>query len=333
MLKFGIIGYGYWGKNLARNLFQLPYANLDSICDQSKINLLQASQDYSDVNLHVDHQELLNNKNIDAIIIATPVNTHYDLAVAAITAGKHLLIEKPLVTHLEQAKKLQALAKEHNVFMMVDYTPTHSSAAKTIRHMIQNQELGDVLYYDSVRAHFGSNDLNSSVIWDLAVHDLALVNYLLGENPNLISAAGTDFLHHHHAATASINLFFPGGKMAHLYVSWLEPEKIRRITVSGSKKTIIFDDCSIDKKITVYNKNISYIQQATDPALHFHKEGKQTIPVEHNDAITNMLIHFIECIEKQKLPETDITASIKFIQLLKSIEKSIALCGQPVEID
>lgn len=330
MINLAIVGYGYWGKILARNIVQLPQATLHTICDVNKDNLICASQDYAHVNLAMDIKDLTTNSDIDAILLATPIHTHYKLASMVLAANKHVLVEKPLVTHIEQAEKLEEFSLKKNLVLMVDYTPMYSSAAQNIHNLVKNKELGEIAYYDSIRAHYGSSDLQGDVVWDLAVHDIALMSYLLNDFPNAVSAVGNNTLNHHHAATASINLFFSQNKIGYIYVSWLHPEKIRRIDICGTEKTITFDDCQIEDKLKIYDKNFNSIKQGKVSGVNLN--NIKTVPVKHNDAVTNMLTTFIDRIERKKYVEKGFATSIKIISLLATIKKSMMLNGIPLEL-
>ncbi|STX52385.1 oxidoreductase [Legionella busanensis] len=330
MIRIGIIGYGYWGRKLATEFSNLHNVNLTCICDINSKNLKEAHEHYNNAKLTINYQDLIDDTQIDAVIIATPIHTHYKLALAALKAEKHILVEKPLVTNFNEALEIQEIAEKKNKIVMVDYTPIYSSATKMLLGLVEQGELGNIVYLNSNRTNFGSNDLKSSVVWDLAVHDLALISYLLPVRLIAVSAVSSGYFDNNIPTIAHINLFFEGNITAHIYVNNITTEKLRHVTIAGNRKVAVFDDCLMHDKVKLYevgiddiNDKAKYMTIKTNVSNTAH-----SLSVGHNDGLTIMAAHFIECIEHNRLPRTNAQNSLKLIYILELVEKSIRLRGQ-----
>ncbi|STX29327.1 oxidoreductase [Legionella beliardensis] len=335
MIKIGIIGYGYWGRKLAAEFSKLHNIDLVYICDLISENLKDAHHCYNNAKLTNNYQILLDDNQIDAVIIATPIHTHYRLTLAALDSGKHVLVEKPLVTNLNEALEIQELAQKKNKIVMVDYTPVYSSAAQMLFYLLEQDELGSIVYLNFNRTNFGSNDLKSSVIWDLAVHDIALISYLLPARLYAVSAISSGYFDKNIATIAHINLFFEGDITAYIYVSNITTEKLRHVTIAGNRKVAVFNDCLTQDKIKLYNVGIDDINDKTKyMTIKMNVlNTAQSLPVGHNDGLTMMANHFVECIEQNKLPRTNSQNSLKLIYILELIEKSIKSCGEKILVN
>ena len=258
MIKIGVIGYGYWGPNLVRNFSETPGITVASVADLDPKKLEIVQKRYPGVKTTSRFQDLLENKDIDAIAIATPVNSHFELGMAVLKAGKHLWLEKPMTETSEQARKLVNEAEKRNLVLMVDHTFIYTGAVRRMGDMVKSGELGQILYYDSTRINLGLFQRDVSVIADLAVHDFSILDYLLGEQPVAVSAVGTNHFPGTPENLSYITLFYDSGIIAHINVSWLAPVKVRQILIGGSKKMITYDDLEPSEKIKIYDKGISF---------------------------------------------------------------------------
>ncbi|MDP6506148.1 MAG: Gfo/Idh/MocA family oxidoreductase, partial [Planctomycetota bacterium] len=256
MVGIGLVGYGYWGPNLLRNFVETPDATVIAVCDlnQDCLDLVQAR--YPSIKTTKNTQELFDDPDIDAIIIATPVSTHFKLAIQALDAGKHVFVEKPLTTTFAEGEELVEKAKQQGRTVMVDHTFLYTGAVQKIKEQIDSGEMGDIYYYDSVRVNLGLFQHDVNVIWDLAVHDLAIMDHLLPTHPLSVSATGMSHVADQPENIAYLTLFFEKSLMAHIHVNWLAPVKIRRTLISGSRKMIVYDDLEPSEKVKIYDKGI-----------------------------------------------------------------------------
>src|SRR5215467_11922366 len=262
VIRFGIIGYGYWGPNIVRNLGSLPGATIESLCDKRSHALRRASQAYPALKLSSDSSELICSPQIDAVAVVTPVWTHYSLAKAALENGKHLFVEKPFTSTVAQAEELVELADKHNLKIMVDHTFLFTGAVRKIRQLIDEGTLGNLYYYDSTRVNLGLFQHDVNVIWDLAPHDLSIMDHLIGVEPERVVATGQAHLNGLEDI-AYISLYFPNRVTAHINVNWLSPVKVRTTLLGGEKRMVVWNDLEADEKVKLYDKvvNITNGQQ------------------------------------------------------------------------
>ena len=335
MINIGIIGYGYWGPNLVRNFAEMSRAKVVAVADLDSAKLEVLQRRYPAITTTTDFQDLLIDPTIDAIAVATPVSTHFEFGMAALKAGKHLWIEKPMTETSLQARKLVDEAERRQRVLYVDHTFIYTGAVRKMGEIIKTGKLGRVFYYDSVRVNLGLFQRDVSVIADLAVHDFSILDYLLGEHPIAVSASGTNHFPGTPANLAYITLFYSSGTIAHTNVSWLAPVKVRQILVGGSKKMIIYDDLQPDEKIKVYDKGVSFTddpQQIHDMRVGY-RTGDMTAP---KLAVTEALRvggeHFIDCIENSKVPETDGRLGLRVVELIEAATSSMRGKGETVYI-
>ena len=255
-INIGLVGFGYWGPNLARNLDKSDKFNLSHICDLDASRRSTAEKSHPDSVITASYQGLLDSEEIDAIAIATPVNTHYLLAKKALLRGKHVLVEKPITESLIEAEELVNIAEKNNLTLMVDHTFTFTGAVQKIKDFISDGQIGELFYYSSERVNLGIFQADVNVLWDLAVHDLSILNYLKKEPPIKVSACGINHVPGEPENIAFMTLFYKSSFMAHINVNWLSPVKLRRCLIGGSKKMIVYDELSSDEKIKVYDKGI-----------------------------------------------------------------------------
>src|SRR5437870_3369472 len=255
MIRIGVIGYGYWGPNIVRNLRGLDGCQLTAVCDQNPAALKRVNQDHPDLPVTVKSWELLTSTQIDAIAVITPVCTHFELAKAALENGKHVFIEKPFTSTTRQAEELIELAARRNLTIMVDHTFLFTGAVRKIRELIEDGALGDLYYYDSTRVNLGLFQHDVSVIWDLAPHDLSIMDFLIQAKPDAVIATGESHLNGL-VDVAFITLYFPHNIIAHLNVNWLSPVKVRTTLIGGEKKMLVWNDLEADEKIKVYDRGV-----------------------------------------------------------------------------
>jgi len=338
VIRIGVIGYGYWGPNLVRNFYETPGAQVACVSDLRAERLKQVQGRYPTVGVTADHRALIDDPGVDAVAIATPVSTHFDLALRALQAGKHVFVEKPLAATSEQVQRLIEAAQKAHRTLMVDHTFVYTGAVRKMRELIDDGSLGDIYYYDSTRVNLGLFQHDVNVIWDLAVHDLSIMDYLLPAPPVAVSATGLSHVKDGKENMAFMTLFFGGNQIAHIHVNWLAPVKVRRTLIGASKKMIVYDDLEQSEKIKVYDKGITLNRQQ-DPAekiyqvLVGYRTGDMLAPnLDTAEALRVEAAHFVRCIEKNERPLTDGEAGLRVVQILEAATESMSNRGRPVEL-
>ncbi len=331
MIRVGVLGYGYWGPNVVRNLLGLDSAQVVAICDRSPEAQKRANRAYPCLEVASDATEILHSPDIDAVAIVTPVWTHFDLAKAALQNGKHVFVEKPFTANSHQAEELIELAEKSGLKIMVDHTFLFTGAVKKIRQLIDQGELGDLYYYDSTRVNLGLFQHDIDVIWDLAPHDLAIMDYLIQEEPEAIVATGEKHLNGH-ADVAFITIYFPHNTIAHINVNWLSPVKIRTTLIGGEKKMVVWNDLEADEKLKVYDKGVQIAStEGVYELLVSYRSGDMWVPkIEQTEALKAELEYFLACIENNQTPFNDGVAGLRVIRLLEAATKSLMLRGESV---
>jgi len=334
MMGIGVIGAGYWGPNFVRNFHSHRRVRLVCICDKDPARLIWAKQMYPEIRVTQSPEELIADPKVNAVAIMTPAESHFALAKQTITAGKHALVAKPLTTNVQQAEILEKEAEKKGVVLMVDHTFIFSGSVQKIREMIDSGSIGNLRYFDATRINLGLFQQDINVLWDLATHDLAILNFLVGENPTAVSATGYTHIPRQPEYAAFLTLFFPD-KIAHINVNWLSPVKVRRLLVGGSKKMIVYDDVDPDEKVKVYEKSIT---EKLDPEnirnmLISYRTGDIWCPkIENTEALRNEIDHFLDCVEKKHPPISNARQSISILRVLEAANQSIRFRGQPVEV-
>ncbi|MFH0780855.1 MAG: Gfo/Idh/MocA family oxidoreductase [Pseudomonadota bacterium] len=334
MIGIGVVGYGYWGPNLVRNFFATKGAKVTVVCDlfQNRLNIVENS--YPGIKVCNNVEDLLNDRSVDAVCIATPVSSHFEIAQKALNAGKHVLVEKPMTSTVEQAEVLLELASKRNLTLMVDHTFLFMGAVQKIKSVIESGELGDVYYYDSTRINLGlfQNDVN--VIWDLAVHDLSLIEFLFPYKPVAVSATGISHLGGNIENIAYLTYFFQENAIAHINVNWLSPVKLRQTLIGGSKKMILFDDLHQSEKIRIYDRGISLV---SDPERRYkfmvdYRTGDMCAPCyDRKEALLVEAEHFVNCINENLQPVTDGLMGLRIVKALAAANQSLKNQGQLVK--
>lgn len=335
MIGIGVIGYGYWGPNLVRNFSQAQGARVLAVCDQRPERRAQVEQVYPSVKTYADVQEMLRNPAIDAVAVATPVSSHYPLALQALQAGKHVFVEKPFTATVEQGERLVEEAEKRRLTLMVDHTFIYTSAVRKIKELLDKGDLGQLYYYDSVRVNLGLFQSDVSVLWDLAVHDLSIMDYLIERSPMTVAATGMAHVPGRPENMAYLTCYFSSNLIAHFHVNWMAPVKVRQTLIGGSEKMIVYDDIEMSEKIKVYDKGI-IVSDAEEAVYQRHvgyRSGDMWAPrLDNIEALKIEAEHFVECVGAGKQPLSSGHAGLRVVRILEAASQSMANRGQPVEI-
>jgi predicted dehydrogenase len=330
MIGVGVVGYGYWGPNLVRNFCDVPD------CDLRPERRALASRRHPSIETTADPEELLRNPRVDALIIATPVSTHFELAMRALAAGRHVWVEKPLALNVAQASRLVDQADRLGRTLHVDHTFTYTPAVNKIGELVRSGALGDIYYYDSVRVNLGLFQHDVDVIWDLAVHDLSIIDYVLADKPCAVSATGMAHVPGEPENIAYITLFFSSSVIAHVHVNWLAPVKVRRSLIGGSRKMIVYDDLEPSEKVKVYDKGIT-TQSGRDSVYQMlvgYRSGDMWAPqLEVSEALNIEARHFIASVTSGQPSLTDGRAGLRVVQVLEAASRSMRERGRTVELE
>jgi predicted dehydrogenase len=314
---------------------ETPGAEVAAVADLDPAKLATVARRYPNIRTTTDFQDLLADASIDAIAIATPVSTHFELGMAALRAGKHLWVEKPMTESVFQARKLRDEAERRKKVLIVDHTFIYTGAIRKTRDIIRSGDLGRVFYYDSSRVNLGLFQRDVSVISDLAVHDFSILDYLLGEHPVAVSASGINHFPGTPENLAYITLFYDSGTIAHVNVSWLAPVKVRQILIGGSKKMIIYDDLQPSEKIKVYDKGVSFTddpEQILEMRVGYRTGDMWAPKLSGAEALAVEAEHFVECIEQGKVPETDGHLGLRVVELIEAATSSMRGRGETVYV-
>lgn len=336
-LSVGVVGCGYWGPNLVRNFYENEQVELRYVCDLAHEKLAKLARRYPTVITTADFQELLDDPTLDAIAIATPVHTHFKLADLALQAGKHVLVEKPMCMTSVECEQLIALADRKKKVLMVDHTFAYHGAVSLIKEVIERGELGEILYFDSVRINLGLFQSDVNVVWDLAPHDLSIMDYLLGQTPKTVHATGACHAGNGVEDIAYITLTFENNTIAHFNVSWLSPVKVRQILIGGTKKMIVYDDLTPMEKVRIYDKGISISEETRGYNSQYVNQVQYRIGDMHSpviditEALKIEVAHFVDCVINGKKPITDGRAGLRTVQILEAANASLKT-GQPQQL-
>ncbi len=335
-LSVGVVGCGYWGPNLIRNFYENDNIEVRYVCDTDPGKLGKIDRRYPTVKTTVNYQDLLADPTLDAVVIATPVRAHFPLAQQALAANKHVVVEKPMCMSSAECEALVALAEERKLVLMVDHTFAYHGAVRRIKEVIDRGELGDILYFDSVRINLGLFQSDVNVVWDLAVHDLSIMDHLLGVTPKSVHATGACHAGNGIEDIAYCAFSFDNNLIANLNVSWLSPVKVRQMLIGGTKKMVVYDDLTPMEKIRIYDKGISVSQPQNDEnryeKLVQYRIGDMYSPVyDQSEALKTEVAHFVDCVRNGKRPITDGRSGLRIVRMLEAIEASLKT-GQPQQI-
>jgi predicted dehydrogenase len=335
MIRLGVIGYGYWGPNLARAAAETDATQIAAIADFSAPARERAGRRHPSARLFEGWHELLRDPAVDAVMIATPVATHFEIALAALRAGKHVMVEKPMADTPAKAAVLIEEAAKRSLTLMVDHTFVYTPAVRAIRELVSSGSLGDIYYYDSTRINLGLFQRDVNVIWDLAVHDFAILDNILDASPVAISASAASFVAGSPDNIAHLSVYFSDGAMAHLNVSWLAPVKVRQTLIGGSQRMVIYDDMQSSEKIKIYDRGVAISsdpRQIHDRLISYRMGDMASPALSAKEALIIETEHFAACIETGDRPMTDGESGLRIVEMLTAASKSSQLRGQPVEL-
>lgn len=333
MIKIGVIGYGYWGPNIVRNFHAHESAEVVMVCDKVVKSQERLRKAYPSMPFTVDENDILKSPDIDAVAVVTPVWTHFELAKKALENGKHVFVEKPFTTSVAQAEELIELADRKRLKIMVDHTFLFTGAVKKIRQLVDEGALGKIYYYDSLRVNLGLFQHDVNVIWDLAAHDLSIMDHVLREKPEAVVATGESHLNGMQDV-AFITVYFPNRIIAHINVNWLSPVKVRTTLLGGEKKMVVWNDLEVDEKIRVYDKGVS---MANPGGLHkllvSYRSGDMWAPqVEQIEALRAETAYFLQCINENLTPFNDGVAGLRVVRILQAADDSLRNRGGVVKL-
>jgi predicted dehydrogenase len=333
ILRIGVIGYGYWGPNVVRNFHGQEQSRVVAVCDKSQNSLQRVRQAFPDMHTGSDCTELLTSSEIDAIAIVTPVWTHFELAKKALENGKHVFVEKPFTCTTPQAEELIELADRKHLKIMVDHTFLFTGAVKRMKEMIDDGTLGDLYYYDSTRVNLGLFQHDVNVLWDLAPHDLSIMDYLIKEKPEAIVATGESHLNKV-ADIAFMTLYYPNNMIGHINVNWLSPVKVRMTLIGGEKKMLVWNDLEADEKLKVYDKGVQ--MTAADGVYQLlvsYRSGDMWAPrVEQVEALKLEAAYFVDCVLNNKTPFNDGLAGLRIVRMLEAADASLKQKGKIIQL-
>ena len=336
MIGVGFIGYGYWGPNLVRNFADQPQATVRRVCDLREPRRDAVTRQYPHIQVTDRADDVIEDPAVDAVVIATPADDHFRLGMAALRAGKHVLIEKPMASTADEAARLIDEAAKRRLTLMVDHTFVYTGAVQKMRELADAGELGDIYYYDSVRINLGLFQPDVNVLWDLAVHDLSIMDFVLQRQPTAVSATGLAHVAGKPENIAYLTMFFDDRLIAHVHANWLAPVKIRRTLLGGSNRMIVFDDLETNEKIKVYDRGISVNPSPENihEMLVGYRAGDMWAPkLRLTEALHVGAAHFLDCIRTGTRPMTDGEAGLRVVRLLEAATTSMAERGRLVTLD
>ncbi len=332
-IDVALVGYGYWGPNLARNLHQLATCRLAAVCDLDSARLAEVERFYPATRT-TDYREILSDSTISAVVIATPVPTHYTLTSEALLAGKHVLVEKPLAMSSTEARGLIEVAAHQNRILMVGHTFEYNPAVRKIKELLTTGKIGELYYIYCTRVNLGRVQSQLNALWSIAPHDISILLHLLETLPVEVSARGATYLNSAVEDVVFVDLVFPDNVTAHVHASWLDPSKVRKMTIVGSQKMIIYDDVASEGKVKVYDKGVyrkgDEVYGEFQYKLH---SGDIHIPrIDMTEPLRNECAHFVQCIQEGTRPLTDGENGLRVVQVLEAAQKSLRNRGVPVEV-
>lgn len=335
MVKIGIVGCGYWGHNLTRNFIETKDCWLYSVADLNKGILDKINKRYPSLKTFSNYEDLIADKDTEAVVVATNNKQHFPVAKAALLANKHVLVEKPLASSVREAEELVHIAKENNRVLMVDHTFLYTGAVKKIKELIEKKEVGDILYYDSVRVNLGLFQKDLNVVWDLAPHDLSIMDYLLDEKAVSVSANGVAHLKEGLEDIAYLSLRFNSKLIAHFHFNWMSPIKVRRALIGGTEKMIVYDDMEPSEKIKVYDRKVKIVISPEDKFTPFYdyRIGDMWAPkVDLSEALGLMCAEFVDSIIHKRQPLSDGESGLRVVRILEAASESIKHNGIEVKL-
>lgn len=335
MVKLGIVGFGYWGKNLVRNFNNLASCEVKYICENNPVNAKKCSSLYPNINIVDDLNILINDDEVDAIVIATPVDTHYRLSKLALEAGKHVLVEKPLTSSYLEAKELVNIANKNEKLLMVDHTFLYTGSVMHLKSLVEKNTLGEIQYFDSTRINLGLFQHDVNVLWDLAPHDISICNHILNLKPISVQAVGISHTKNDIENIAYLTLKYENNIIAHFNCSWVSPVKIRQMLIGGSEKMVVFNDMEPTEKIKIYDTGYQYqTDEQRNDILVDYRTGDINVPkIKMTEALSLMAEDFINSIENNTPPISNAQLGLDVVEILDAAETSIKNGGKEIKLN
>ncbi len=335
-MKIAVVGYGYWGPNMARNFSHNDFFDLNYICDIDEARLKIARQRYPDIKLTTDYDEIIKDDTIEAVSISTPVDSHFQLAYKALEAGKHIHLEKPMASSKAECEKLVEIADKKGVVLLIDHTFLYTGSVRKIKEIIESGELGEIYYFDSVRINLGLFQHDINVLWDLAPHDISIMNYLLDREPISVTALGASHIGNGIENLAYLHVDYGDELIGHLHANWLAPVKLRTTLIGASKKMIVYDDTRPSEKVRVYDKGIEIVNgdiESIYKTLVQYRTGDVYIPkIDNSEALELEVEHFAECIKDGTQPLTSGEDGLAVVEILEASQESIKNNGKRIKL-
>jgi predicted dehydrogenase len=333
MIRIGILGYGYWGPRIVRNFHNIEGCQVSMVCDKNRKALARATHDAPGVRVTTDPSEVLSSTHIDAVAVITPVSTHFELAKAALENGKHVFVEKPFTANASQAEELIELADKKKLQIMVDHTFLFTGAVRKMKQLIDDGELGKLYYYDSMRVNLGLFQHDVNVIWDLAPHDLAIMDHLVKEQPEYVVATAQAHLNDLEDL-AHITVYFSNRVIAHINVNWLSPVKVRTTLIGGEKRMLVWNDLEADEKLKIYDRGVQFgNSQNVEQLLVSYRSGDMWAPkLDAAEALALETKYFIDCVSNNVAPFNDGRSGLRVVKILEAANKSMKDRGHPVQL-
>ncbi len=335
MINVGVVGIGYWGPNIIRNFYSHPETHVKMCCDLKDERLQFVEKTYPAIETTNEYKDVLKNTEIDLIAICTPVFTHYELAREALKAGKHVLIEKPMTSTSAQAEELINLAEQKNRKIFVDHTFLFTGSVKKIKEVIGSGEIGDLLYFDSVRVNLGLFQHDVNVIWDLAPHDISIMDYCLAQKPECVIATGSDHFHSGMEDVAYLTVYYPNNLIGHIHTNWLSPVKVRQTLIAGSKKMIVWDDIQPSEKVRIYDKGVDVINgvdQVYNMLIQYRTGDMYCPKIDGTEALKAEVAHIADCLLNGTEPVSNGQAGLMVVKILEASDQSIKNRGKEIKI-
>ena len=337
-LKVGVIGYGYWGPKMVRNFVSILHGGMYGVADKKPERLDAATAQYPHLRTYLDAERLID--VVDIVVITTPVSTHYGVAKRALEAGKHVLIAKPMTDTVKSSEELILLAEKQGVTLMVDHTFIFTGAVQKMRELVDRNELGKLYYFDSVRVNLGLFHHDTNVLWDLAPHDISIMDYLLQEQPISVAAHGACHINYSHVPIediAYLTMFFENNLIAHVHVNWLAPVKVRKTLLAGSEKMVVYDDTEPDEKIKVYDKGVeispkNHTEKVYDVLVSYRTGDMYAPKLDKTEPLRKEIIHFLDCVQTGRMPISDGYSGLNVVRILEAAQYSIDHGGIQVEL-
>lgn len=336
-VKVGLIGYGYWGPNIARILSESDFAELAYCADLLESSRKQINEKHPHITTTDNYKVMLEDPSVEAVCIVTPTKSHYKIAKDALLAGKHVFVEKPLTYSLHDAQELERIAREKKLKLMVGHVFLFNPAVEYIKNVIDARELGELRHLHFQRRNLGPIRQDVNAMWDLAPHDISMIIYFLNEMPESVVASGQSFIQKNIYDVVSVSLKFASGSIANMFFSWIDPVKIRDVTIVGSKKMLLFDDVEPTHKIKIFDKNVDILKNTSGKTFGEYvialRSGNTTIPeIPQKEPLKEELMHFITCIVENRTPKTDGVNGIQVVRVLDAIQKSLDNSSQLVTV-